>query len=73
MKLIITFIGTTQAMAWEKRCKNEGLPGRLIPLPPQIDAACGLAWLLSLEDKEVITKAITEHKLPYAQILELKL
>ncbi len=60
-------------MAWEKRCKEKGLPGRLIPLPPQIDAGCGLAWLASLADKKTITKAVDEHRLQYAQILELEL
>ena len=42
--LVITFDTTTAAMACEELCKVEGLPGRMIPVPGQISAGCGLAW-----------------------------
>ena len=44
LKLVITFPTTTAAMAMEKACKELGASGRLIPVPPSIDAGCGLAW-----------------------------
>ena len=44
LKLIITFHTTTAAMAMENACKATGANGRLIPVPPSIDAGCGLAW-----------------------------
>ena len=31
--MILTFKTTTAAMAMEKKCSEEGIPGRLIPLP----------------------------------------
>lgn len=42
--LVITFAATTQALAAEAFCQEEGLPGRLIPVPREITAGCGLAW-----------------------------
>ena len=34
--MILTFKTTTAAMAMEKKCSEEGIPGRLIPLPGEI-------------------------------------
>ena len=42
--LLITFHTTAGAMAMEKRCRAAGLAGRLIPVPREITADCGLAW-----------------------------
>ena len=42
--LIITFSATADAMALEKYCLAHQLPGRLIPIPREIHAGCGLAW-----------------------------
>ena len=42
--LIVTFDTTTAAMAMEAFCEEHQLPGRLIPVPREITAGCGLAW-----------------------------
>lgn len=44
MHLLITFHTTAAAMAVEKRCRAAGIAGRLIPVPREITADCGLAW-----------------------------
>ena len=44
LKLVVTFHTTTDAMAMEKACKEAGAPGRLIPVPREISAGCGLSW-----------------------------
>lgn len=41
-KLIITFHTTSAAIAMEKHCKANGLPGRLIPVPRSITSDCGM-------------------------------
>jgi len=43
-QLVITFATTSAAMAMEQYCMENNLPGRLIPLPGEISAGCGLAW-----------------------------
>lgn len=41
---LITFSSTTQAMAFDALSRQEGIPGRLIPLPGTVAAGCGLAF-----------------------------
>lgn len=41
---IITFHTTSAAMAMEKYCGENHINGRLIPVPRQLSADCGLAW-----------------------------
>lgn len=43
-RLIVTFHTTTAAMGMELACTQAGLPGRLIPVPREITAGCGMAW-----------------------------
>ena len=51
LSLIITFDATVQAMAAESCLQALGLPGRLIPVPREITAGCGLAWDLITGEK----------------------
>ena len=51
LKLVVTFPSTTAAMAMEKHCKAGGAPGRLIPVPREITAGCGMAWMARREDR----------------------
>ena len=60
MKLIITFHTTTEAMAMEKVCKENGADGRLIPVPRSISAGCGLAWCAKLESEEALRNLMRE-------------
>lgn len=39
---LLTFHTTTAAMAMEDYCHEHGIPGRMIPLPQEISAGCGL-------------------------------
>ena len=41
--IVLSFRTTVEAMAWEKHCEAEHIPGRLIPLPRELSAGCGLA------------------------------
>ena len=43
LRLIVTFNTTTGAMAMEKVCKSENVPGRLIPVPRQISTRYNLS------------------------------
>ncbi len=43
-RLIVAFHTTHDAMAFEDYCLSRGAAGRLIPLPREISAGCGLAW-----------------------------
>ena len=44
LKYLVTFYTTAGAMAMEKACKSQQIPGRLIPVPRELWAGCGIAW-----------------------------
>ena len=54
LKLVVTFHTTADAMAMEKACKEQEVPGRIIPVPRAISAGCGLSWCAELSDREEI-------------------
>ncbi len=66
--LLITFRTTTEAMAWERACQAEGLPGRLIPVPPRIKAGCGLAWLALASAREILLQTMASLGLNYESV-----
>ena len=71
--LILTFVTTTQAMAVEKFCAQQNLPGRLIPVPREITAGCGLSWKARPEEKDSLLTALAEAGLQWERdyILEV--
>ena len=48
--IVLSFHATVEAMAWEKHCTEANISGRLIPLPRELSAGCGLAWRMLPED-----------------------
>lgn len=59
--IVLSFRTTLEVMEWEKRCLAADVPGRLIPLPREISAGCGLAWRMLPEEFE-----LWQHKLDAA-------
>lgn len=62
-RLIVTFHTTIEAMEVEQFCKQRGIVGRLIPLPTQIHAGCGLAWSAPIGDMWLVKQAFEQEKL----------
>lgn len=58
LKLVVTFHTTADAMAMEKACKENAVPGRIIPVPRAISAGCGLSWCADLKDREQIASSM---------------
>ncbi|MBR5641687.1 MAG: DUF3343 domain-containing protein [Firmicutes bacterium] len=71
LRLIITFHTTTAAMAFESYCLAAGLPGRLIPVPTQITAGCGMAWMADPADRDVLEEAIKKDALNVDALYEV--
>ena len=67
LSLILTFATTTQAMAVEAFCHRQGLPGRLIPVPREITAGCGLSWKALPEEKDILLEALGREGLAWQQ------
>lgn len=72
-QLLITFSTTTAAMAMEKRAQEMRIFGRLIPLPSEISAGCGLSWKTKPEEKEKMLVFLEEEKLKWEAMYELEL
>ena len=52
--LILSFSTTASALQAEQHLTAPGCPGRLIPLPAEIRAGWGLAWLAEPQQREAL-------------------
>ena len=66
---IIAFETTYQAMKSEKTLKGSGVEGRLIPLPPEIDAGCGLAVTMKDNAEHILKQNGCEFKICTTMLL----
>lgn len=71
--LIVTFATTAAAMEAESFCLANQLPGRVIPVPREITAGCGLAWKAPPEAETQIAGALKAAGLAWSamQVLEV--
>lgn len=73
LQLIITFYTTADAIATEK-CFNENkIEGRLISVPRQISAGCGMAWKSDVKLEKQIKSLIEKNGLSIQEIVNIKL
>lgn len=73
MKVVVTFRTTTQAIKMEERCKRAGTAGRLIPVPRQISAGCGMAWAAAKEERAAIEELVRQEGVEVEGVYELLL
>lgn len=69
--LLVTFHTTASAMAIEKRCKEAGIAGRLIPVPRSITADCGMAWRAEVTMREKLRKLTADLDVDGFFVLEI--
>ena len=65
--LVLTFDATAQALAAEALFVQRGLPGRMIPVPAQISAGCGLAWKAEPGDRQALLDALAQAGQAFSQ------
>ena len=68
-RVVFTFYTTTDAMAAESQCKDLG--GRMIPVPGEITADCGLAWCAAPEQEEILNNALYAAGIPVQGVYRL--
>ena len=71
--IVLTFATTTAAMAFEMDAKNAGVEGRLIPVPRDISAGCGLAWMSRKPAELDLDKFIKDNNAEFEGRYELML
>lgn len=69
--VILTFDTTHAAMAVEKECMEKGIPGRIIPLPREISAGCGLSF--RIPEAEYVTYQEEYERMQYKEAVRLML
>lgn len=70
---VLSFRQTTDALAAEAYCRAHRLPGRIIPLPREISAGCGLAWRVSETDYLKLKTAWQTLPVPVERVTRLLL
>ena len=71
--LVITFSETTMALYMEKMCRRDEKPGRIIPLPREIDAGCGLAWATQQKEKKPWEDYLLKQGIEYESMVEVSI
>ena len=71
--LVVSFPTTAAAMACEECCVRRGLPGRMIPVPGEISAGCGLAWKTTPEAREELEAALAADGVPVEAMTVIEL
>lgn len=66
--IVISFETTTAAMAAEELFHSQGLPGRIIPLPREVSAGCGLSWKAEPDSEELLVAALDKAAIAYSGI-----
>ena len=69
--LVVTFDATAAAMAAEKYCLERGVPGRLIPVPRELTADCGMAWCAPTDAAPALRALADSRNLEYEGWQEL--
>lgn len=72
-QLLIIFSTTMAAMELEQRAAQRGIVGRLIPLPSEISAGCGLAWKCELTMRREMLDFMQTENLHWEMLYELEL
>ena len=70
-KVIITFHTTAEAIAMERTCKEASVPGRMIPVPRELSAGCGLAYCAPAEMKERLKELLVQTHLEWESMEEM--
>ena len=71
--VVLTFSTTNDAMAAETAAKAGAIPGRMIPVPSEISAGCGLAWCAPLDKREELLCAFEREGLAFEGVHEVLL
>lgn len=58
LKTVIAFYTTADAMETEDILTSNGISGKLIPVPREISAGCGIAWAMPVDDYKNIPQNI---------------
>ncbi len=71
-RIIVTFDSTVYAMEAEKACRDRRVQGRLISVPGEISAGCGLCFMAPPDEKEQLMRLARENVIHMDKMYELE-
>ena len=69
---VLSFASTAAAIETESWCRENGVPGRLIPLPEEISAGCGLAWRMEPAEWETYRENMENAGIPFEKMTPVR-
>ena len=72
-KTVAVFATTSDAMAVEAKAREAGFPGRMIPVPSDVSAGCGLAWCVEADERARLEQALAAYDLAFEGLHEVEL
>lgn len=63
--LYISFYTTSEAIATEKAAKRYQISGRLVPIPRNISAGCGMAFMTDIEHQDILYEILNQEDIEY--------
>ncbi len=73
LKTIVTFPNTHAALAAEKFVETHNIRARIIPVPVEISAECGLSLCMDPDIEAEFTQIADEENLVYSQIYTIEI
>ena len=72
-KTVITFASMTDVMAMEGYAREFGIPGRIIPVPSEVSAGCGMSWCADATQRDELVAKLEQHSIVYEGIFEVNM
>lgn len=66
----VSFPTTAEAMSMEETSLKVGLAGKLVPIPRQLSAGCGIAWKSSAS-QDLLESHMTQYDIEWEKIVSL--
>ncbi len=73
MKFVyVTYYTYSEAISTEYVCKNKKVKGKLVSVPRELSAGCGIAFETNIDNFDKIKKILIENGIEYQNISILK-
>lgn len=64
MRCLAIFDITSIAVLFERTCRKEGIPAKIVPVPRKLSASCGLACEYPCESDSLVREMCSRKNIP---------
>ena len=72
-KTVVTFTSMSDVMAMEASAPELGIPGRIIPVPSEVSAGCGMAWCADATHRDELVALLEHNDIAYEGIFTVNM